>query len=125
MLSDKTIEAAKLRAKYSLNEGPLHEHNDCIRIAYEWLDAQKKLKSTTKKAYPLKHIIEKWGGRYVSRTDVDAAAELHPEIHGIYPYFNISAKLTKPNIKRLEGIEQAFTQDYKERASDSPYSREE
>ena len=125
MLSDREIEAAKLRTKYSLNEGPHHEHSDCIRIAYEWLDAQIKLKGTTKKAYPLKHIIEKWAGRYVSRTDVDVAAELHPEIKGKYPYFNISSKLTRPNIKRLEGIAQAFTQNYNEGVGDYPYSREE
>lgn len=124
MISDSEIEAAKLRTKYSLNE-PHHEHNDCIRIAYEWLDAQIKLKGTTKKVYPLKHIIENWAGRYVSQTDVDVAAGLHSEIKGTYPFFNISSRLTKPNSKRLEGNSQAFTQGYNERANDDPYSREE
>src|SRR5690606_41650510 len=98
MLSDREIEAAKLRTKYSLNEGPHHEHSDCIRIAYEWLDVQIKLKGTTKKAYPLKHIIEKWAGRYVFRTDVDVATELHPEIKDIYPYFHNNLKITKTNL---------------------------
>lgn len=125
MLTDDEIEAAKVRTKYSLSEGPHHEHNDCIRIAYEWLDAQQKTKSITKKVYPIKHIIEKWAGRYISRTDVDVAAELHPDIKGKYPNFNISERLTRPNIKRLDDIEEAFTQDYKERHGESSYVREE
>lgn len=42
MLTDEEIEYGKANVKYSLKEGGLHEHNDCIRMAYEWLDAQKK-----------------------------------------------------------------------------------
>lgn len=63
MLSNEAIEAAKKKTKYSLDEAH-HEHTDCIRMAYEWLDAQKKTKNPTTKTYPLKHIIEKWAGRY-------------------------------------------------------------
>lgn len=125
MLTDQEIEAAKARTKYSLSAGGHHEHNDCIRIAYEWLDAQTKTKGTVRKGYPLKHIIEKWAGRYVSRTDVDVAAELHPDIKGTYPHFNISSKLTRPNTERIEGIGEAFSHNYKERPGETPYSREE
>ncbi|MEB3249973.1 MAG: hypothetical protein VKK07_11570 [Merismopediaceae bacterium] len=125
MLSDTEIESAKKRTKYSLKEAPHHEHNDCIRIAYEWLDAQVKTKGPIKKAYALKHIIEKWGGRYVSRSDVDVAAELHPDIYGTYPYFNISSRLTNPSQKRLDGIAQAFTQNYSEQSSSVTYKRDE
>lgn len=91
MLTDDAIESAKALTKYSTPGYKLHEHNDCIRMAYEWLDAQKKTKSSTKQTNPLKHIIEKWSGRYVSQSDVEVAAFMHPEIHGTYPYFNISA----------------------------------
>lgn len=110
MISDQEIQDAKLRTNYTL-EDQHHEHNDCIRIAYEWLDAQKKTKNTTKKLYTLKHLIEKWGGRYVSTSDVCVAAELHPEIHGIYPFFNISARLTEPSTQRLYGISEAMKHD--------------
>ena len=94
-------------------------------MAYEWLDAQKKTKNPTTKARPLKHIIEKWAGRYVSTTDVDVAAFLHPKIHGIYPHFNISARLTEPSVSRLEGISEAFKQDYRDRFDPSVYSAHE
>ena len=124
MLTNEEIEKAKVCTNYSLEEAH-HEHNDCIRIAYEWLDAQQKIKLATTKGKPLKHIIEKWAGRYISRTDVDVAAELHPEIKGTYPFFNISSRLTRPSKTRLDGIGEAFTQDYKERANDGYYAKDE
>lgn len=110
MLTDKQIEQAKKTTRYSSRNDILHEHNDCIRIAYEWLDAQKKLKAPTTKTYALKHLIENWCGRYISKTDVEVAAHIHPEIHGQYPHFNISARLTRPSTDRLKGISEAFTQ---------------
>lgn len=112
MLTDKQIEQAKKTTRYSLGDDILHEHNDCIRMAYEWLDAQKKIKGPTSKTYALKHMIEQWCGRYISRSDVDVAAHMHPEIHGQYPYFNLSARLTCPSPERLTGIDEAFTQGY-------------
>lgn len=125
MLTDEQIEYGKANVKYSLREGGHHEHYDCIRMAYEWLDAQKKIRNPTTKTRPLKHIIEKWAGRYVSTTDVDVAAFLHPEIHGTYPHFNISALLTEPSVSRLEGISEAFRQDYRDRLDPSVYSTHE
>jgi hypothetical protein len=124
MLSDEEIETGKKNTKYSL-DSPHHEHNDCIRMAYAWLDAQAKTKGTTKKTYALKHIIEKWAGRYISTTDVEVAAHLHPEIKGQYPHFNISARLTEPSKKRLENISEAFKHDYRNRFDPSIYSHHE
>lgn len=108
MLSDEEIDEAKKQIRYSLPDGGHHQHNDCIRIAYEWLDAQKKIKTTSRKGYALKHLIEKWGGRYVSTSDVEVAAFLHPDIEGEYPHFNISARLTMPSDQRLKNISEAF-----------------
>lgn len=125
MISDQDIEKAKKTAKYGKYEKPHHEHNDCIRIAYAWLDAQVKTKGKMKTTYPLKHIIEKWAGRYVSTTDVMVAAQMHPEIIGEYPYFNISARLTEPSRDRLNGVAEAFTQGYHERYDPSVYKRRE
>jgi len=107
MISKEQIDAAKLRTEYSL-DSKLHQHDDCIRIAYEWLDAQKKIKSPTKKPFGLKHLIEKWAGRYISTSDVCVAAELHPNIQGKYPFFNISSRLTEPSLQRLDGIGEAM-----------------
>lgn len=112
MLTDKQIEQAKKTMRYSLSDDICHEHNDCIRMAYEWLDTQKKIKGTTTKYYPLKHIIEQWCGRYISTSDVEVAAHMHPEIHGQYPFFNISTRLTRPSTVQLTGICEAFTQGY-------------
>jgi hypothetical protein len=40
MLSTNEILEAKKRVRYSHGEKDIrHEHDDCIRIAYEWLDA--------------------------------------------------------------------------------------
>jgi len=118
MLTDTDIEKAKHKVK---KEGSNFEHNDCIRMAYEWLDAQKKTKGTTRTSHPLKHIIEKWAGRYVSMSDVEAAALLHPDIIGKYPLFNISAKLTEPNARRLVGIQEAFSQNQHEKMDRNVY----
>lgn len=122
MLTDEQIEYGKSNVIYSLSDGGYHEHNDCIRMAYEWLDAQKKIKNPTSKTRPLKHFVEQWAGRYVSTSDVDVAALLHPDIYGTYPHFNISARLTEPSVSRLEGISQAFKQYYRDRFDPSVYS---
>lgn len=108
MLTDQEIQQAI--NKISKNPNNLHEHPDCIRIAYAWLDAQKKIQNSCSKLYPIKHYIEKWAGRYVSENDVEVAAYLHPEIKGTYPKFNISSNLTEPRRSRLIGISEAMTQ---------------
>ena len=105
MLTDAQIEHGKAGAPNRL-EGH-HEHNDCIRMAYEWLDAQTKTETIRNTYNPLKHIIEKWSGRYVSESDVTVAAWLHPDIKGTYPNFNISSRLTMPSVSRLQGIGEA------------------
>lgn len=64
MLTDQEIQRAI--DTMSKNPNNLHEHLGCVRIAYAWLDAQKKIQSICRQSYPLKHFIEKWAGRYVS-----------------------------------------------------------
>lgn len=100
MLSKRSIEAAKKRTKYLQPSHAMHQHDDCIRIAHEWLAAQTKTKEPVKIARPLKHLIEDWGGRYVSEQDVEVAAELH-KLRGTYPAFNISRRLVLPSDSRL------------------------
>lgn len=124
MITDKQIELAKKQTKYTL-DNTHHEHNDCIHIAYQWLDAQKKTKAVTSKLRPLKHIIEKWGGRYVSTSDVCVAAQIHPDIKGTYPKFNISARLTEPSSRRLDGISESMAHDNHDRYDTSVYKEQE
>ena len=124
-LTDEQIEHAKKRVKYS-TEHVHHEHNDCIRIAYEWLDAQQHTARATKRWLALKHIIEKWGARYVSQSDVEVAAFMHPAIHGTYPNYNIRAKLTLPDEHRLDGIGEAGKHmNYRHHDIFEPYSHKE
>ncbi|BDI03510.1 hypothetical protein [Sphaerotilus microaerophilus] len=99
-----------------------YEHDDCIRIAYEWLDAQKKTKHPRNKPLSLKQLIASWGGRYVSRGDIEIAAILHPEVLGNYPFYNISSRLTEPSTTRLSSIVSAFTQHQREFHSPGDYS---
>lgn len=122
MLTDAQIEKAK---KEVAARDPHYEHNDCVRIAYEWLDAQKKLKHPRRSSRPLKHIIEKWGGRYVSRSDVEIAAHIHNEIIGEYPNFNISARLVEPSAERLKGIGEALSHGPSRWYSDTTYKDKE
>ena len=106
-LTDEQIEEAKKHTQYTTGQ-PLHEHYDCVRIAYEWLDAQQKTKRAMRRHFPIKHMVESWGGRYVSQSDVEVAAALHPGIKGTYPYYNISSRLTWPSEDRLANIGEAF-----------------
>ena len=126
MITDEQIEAAKKATKYSLGgQEALHEHNACIRFAYEWFDAQIKTKGVLRTPFQIKHLIERWAGRYVSTSDVEVAATLHPEIRGIYPYYNISSKLTNPSKGRIEHLAEAYTQDKNERHDVKNYSYHE
>lgn len=83
---------------------------DAVRIAYEWLDAQEKTQRLTDRTRPLKHLIETWGCRYVSRNEVEIAAFLHPRIRGQYPHYNISSRLLVPSDNRLRNISLAGTE---------------
>lgn len=106
MLTDEQIKAAI----DDLFDGYQPEHYDCVRIAYEWLDAQNLLKRSGLAWMPLKHLIERWGGRYVSENDVCIAARIHPRVFGTYPKFNLPINLTFPSKERLNDIGQAGTQ---------------
>lgn len=126
MLTAEQIAEAKRSAPYGGGE-QLHEHDDCVRIAYEWLDAQARNRTRTPPYYlPLKHVIEAWGGRYISEADVVVAAHLHPDIIGTYPTFNLSKRLVLPEFDRLDGIAQANTMsNYRAKLRITRYSRRE
>ncbi|MCA6105024.1 hypothetical protein [Bradyrhizobium australafricanum] len=111
-LTATEIAEAKKRVKYQ-HASVRDEHDDCVRIAYQWMDAQILTKRMLGRSYPLKNIIEIWGGRHIEAFDVEAAAELHPKLRGKYPHFNISARLTFPSGRRLANIAEARTQDYR------------
>jgi hypothetical protein len=125
MLTAQEIAAAKKGFRYSHPADVHHEHDDCIRMAYEWLDAQNVRVTPSKKFRALKHIIEKWAGRYISQSDVEIAAAAHPRIHGKYPDFNLSAQLVQPNDRRLQGIGEALTQGYRDRLDPKTYALRE
>lgn len=62
------------------------EHPDCVRIAYAFLHFQERLANARPRGFiPLKHIIERWAGRYVSMNDVIIAAHLLG-LPGEYPF---------------------------------------
>lgn len=98
-LTAEQIAAAKQAAKI---KNPRHEHDDCIRMAYEWLDAQTTTKGVRSEDW--KHIIERWCGRYITDDDVEVAALMHPNVFGQYPKLNISSRLRLPHIQRVHGM---------------------
>lgn len=113
-LSDKQIDEAKAEANLP---SPRHEHNDCIRMCYEWLSAQKTTKS--KRQADWKHFVEDWCGRYVTEDDIKVAALLHPDIERDGAKLNISKRLVLPSFERLSGTGEAkkhrarMDEDYK------------
>jgi hypothetical protein len=125
MLTTEQIAEAKRSCRYLHPTEVFHEHDDCIRLAYEWLDAQNVRATPGDKHRPLKHIIEKWAGRYVSQSDVEVAATMHPRIQGKYPNFNLSARLVLPSDRRLEGVSEALSQDYRKRLEPKAYALRE
>ena len=125
MLTASQIAVAKTETKY-IDDDHAHDHDDCIRIAYEWLDAQTKTSAPNNRATrPLKHLIENWANRYVSQSDVEVAAHLHPAIQGSYPHFNVSSRLVRPNKRRLVGISEAGTHHYKDSYPSDTYKSDE
>lgn len=105
MITSEQIEEAKRSAP--LGSNPLFGDEDNIRIAYEWLDAQRKTRLPVDRGRPMKHIVEAWAGCYVSQADVEVAAFLHADVKGSYPRFNISMRLVEPHPSRLAGFKHA------------------
>lgn len=124
MITAEQIAKAKRTTKYTPGEYPHHEHDDCIRIAYQWLEAQERTKGPQRRRHPIKHMIEQWAGRYVSQSDVEVAAHLLG-IVGTYPNFNISSRFIEPDLKRLDGIGEANTQSQRQSHNPKSYSRRE
>lgn len=118
-LTDKEIDQGKRDAikKYGnyypakINYAPIHEHNDCIRLAYTWLDAQKTVRTSFNGA-PIKDYVQQWACRDLSSSDVVVAALMHPVIKGTYPYFNISKSFVFPSCFRKDGISEADKQKH-------------
>lgn len=125
-LTAEQIERAKLETTFgSPRADRRHEHDDCIRIAFAWLDAQNTVKGKGRNI-ALKHVIEAWGCRYISESDVEVAAYLHPRIQGKYPRFNLSARLIEPHPDRLKDIGEANKHPgYRKERSSRIYAREE
>ena len=103
VLSVEAIAFAKQRANYAAFV-PVHHNDDCIRIAYAWLDAQIKSSSLSEVPVSQRGLIRSWGGALVMYGDIIVAAELHPEVFGIYPLLNLSNELTYPDPARLTTI---------------------
>ena len=98
---------------------------DTVRIAFAWLDAQRFKNTGRGPQHALKHIIEGWADRYVSRDAVVIAAHIHPRIRGKYPGFNLSgSKYTYPDPARLAPIPSAGKQP-KNRNHNTLYARQE
>ena len=75
----------------------LPEHPDCVRMAGEWLNAQRRTQTMPARwPAPLKHLVEGWACRYVRQDDVTTAARLLG-LRGNYPRFNIASGLTLPS----------------------------
>jgi len=97
------------RTKLILNLSHLEqEHDENVRIAYEWLDAQAITKAPMGKRDNILRLIDDWGGRKISQTDIDIAVYLHPDTKGDYPTYNIDSRLTLPSAERLRGIGESF-----------------
>lgn len=113
--SDTEILISKLNNPYTLKSNA-YQHNDCIRIAYIWLDHQKVTKRPRFTASSIKHDIERWAQRYISSTTLLLAAHMHPDIiigrarssdEACY-ILNIHRNFVIPPIHLLYNIPEAF-----------------
>jgi hypothetical protein len=110
--NDEIAQAIKQLKSMGFYRGDFfNESPNSVKIAFAWLDAQNTVKHGCG-LFATKHLIEAWGGRYVSTSDTITAAFLHPRISGSYPSFNLSKRLIFPCYARLNGIAEAFTQGY-------------
>ncbi|WP_166507031.1 hypothetical protein [Frigidibacter mobilis] len=109
--TDRQIAAALAEERrVHIERDAVQEHPDCVRIAIAWLDAQTRLARSHIGVYvPLKHMVEGWGGRYLSTLDLMAGARLLG-IRGAYPWLGISRKFVLPDLARLQVIGQALSQ---------------
>lgn len=123
-LSDAEIDEAKKQHQY-VRKTSYHCHNDCIRIAYQFFDAQKIIKNPTTLCFDFKRMIKVWAGCYVTFADVEIAAVLHPRVIGKFPYYNISCAFIEPSTRRLQGIQRAFTIPYCDPHLAGYYKRQE
>lgn len=103
-LPSETIEKAKREIEYMWDDKGFHQHDDCVRIAFEWLSAQKRTK-TISGHFSHKHDMERWAGRYVCSHDVELAAHILgiPVKNG---RMGISKNTVLPCFSRLDLIEQ-------------------
>jgi hypothetical protein len=86
---------------------------DCVRIAYQFLDAQKKIKNPTVSRVPIKSAMKDWSGFYVSGSAIDLAISLHPELVGDHLCLNIPrSQWVIPDRARLAGVMQAGATGY-------------
>jgi hypothetical protein len=101
MLTTQQINTVKMQLNL---HKPYHENDDNVRIAYEWFDAQTQTNTLSQGEIDLKRLINEWSGGEIAQNDIDAAAYLHPNIKGTYPFYNNYSPLTLPSAERLRGI---------------------
>ncbi len=117
MFTTEQIRAAESQLDLS---GTQLTTDDNVRIAYEWLDAQRVTNTQSGKKFALKYLIGLWSGRKISEDDVRIAASLHEEVKGAFPGYNIHPRLTFPSVERLrlnveiliEGLEEQHIMEH-------------
>ena len=117
-LSDDRIrEAVKEYFSHHRGEENLTKDFNKVRMAYSWLDAQRRAKGLTQTYLPLKHMIEAWANFYIPAQAVCIAVNLHPDFFGKkYPHFNLKKdRIIRPDRKRLEGIPGVGSHNYSEK----------
>lgn len=98
------------QAKEHLHRNTPGNVDDRIRIAYEWLDAQRKLDRSISQRTDLQKLISTWGGKRIDIEDIDRAAHLHDKITGQYAKYNINYRFILPAAERLRVLVQADRQ---------------
>ena len=122
MISNKEINIAK--HKFDI-QNKSQSFNDRVKICYQWIDAQKPLKSEGIDIFGLKGYIENWAGYYIQPIHIKIAIQLHPEIKQINQSYNISPRLIEPSINRLNSISNAFSHCYRSLHNPNLYSKKE
>ena len=116
MLTDAEIEAAKGRTAYTAK--PHHEHNDCIRMAYQWLDAQNQVKVAKKRHLP--RVVGHQRGVEAVRKLVRAVRSMGLEALTLYAFSTENWRRPEDEISALMGLLKRFIlSDLEEFAADN------
>lgn len=87
------------------NLSALSRQSPEVRIAAVWLQAQERMSRPCRRMHSLADIVSADAGQTITQADLQTAARLL-RLPGVYPWFYIDARLTRPTREALQAAPQ-------------------